>query len=209
MQGRHNIVRFVLIGLLFLVVPLGGCQTSVSVRVEDRVLEKPAAPANSKITLLSKARDIRDKPRDQVGRHFFWFMPGPQVKPDEERLDRAIPKGVKTALEASGYAVTMVDRLRDATSPVVVVQIDDLRNYLHTIIYPVGVGWGKMRLSIHVLTPDGKELWAGTTEGHWGLMASLFYMSGFEMRVQSDLKANLNQVIAMVSSEEFKRHIRP
>ena len=50
------------------------------------------APANLKVTLLSKAREIRDKPRDQVGRHFFLFMPGPQVKPDEGRLDRAFPR---------------------------------------------------------------------------------------------------------------------
>ena len=202
-------MRLILVGLLFLMLPLSGCQTSVSVQVEDQDLERPTAQANLKVTLLSKARDIRDKPRDQVGRHFFMLMPGPQVKPDEDRLDRAIPKNVKTALEVSGYAVTVVDRLRDATGPVVVVQIDDLRNYLHTVVYPLGVGWGKMRLSVHVLTPDGKELWAGATEGHWGLMASLFYMSGFKTRVQSDLKANLNQIIAMVSSEEFKKHIRP
>ena len=201
-------MRLVLVGLLFLIVPLSGCQTSVSVQVEDQDLESPTALANLKVTLLSKARDIRDKPRDQVGRHFFLFMPGPQVKPNEERLDRAIPRNVKVALEASGYAVTMVDRLREATGPVVVVQIDDLRNYLHTLLYPLGVGWGKMRLSLHVLTPDGKELWAGATEGHGGFMASLFYMAGFEMRVQSDLKANLNQIIAIVSSEDFKKQIR-
>jgi hypothetical protein len=206
---RHEIVKLVLVGLLFLMVPLSGCQTSISVMVEDQDLERPTAPANLKVALLSKARDIRDKPRDQVGRHFFMFMPGPQVKPDEDRLDRAIPKNVKTALEASGYSVTVVDRLREATGPVVVVQVDDLRNYLHTVVYPLGVGWGKMRLSVHVLTPDGKELWASATEGHWGLMASLFYMSGFEMRVQSDLKVNLNQIIAMVSSEEFKKQIKP
>ena len=207
-------MRLILIGLLFLMLPVSGCQTSVSVRVEAQDLERPMAPANLKVTLLSKARDIRDKPRDQVGRHFFMLMPGPQVKPDEERLDRAIPKGVKTALEVSGYAVTVVDRLRDATGPVVVVQIDDLRNYLHTGLspfppYPLGVVWGKMQLSVHVLTPDGKELWARATEGHWGLMASLIYMSGFETRLQSDLKANLNQIIAMVSSEEFKQQIKP
>ena len=190
-------------------VSLGGCQTSVSLRVEDQDLAKPMAPANFKVTLLSKARDVRDKPRDQVGRHFFLFMPGPQVKPEDERLDRAIPRNVKTAFEISGYTVAMVDRLREATDPVVVVQIDDLRNYLFTLLYPLGVGWGKMRLSIHVLTPDGKELWTGATEGHGGIMASLFYMSGFETRVQSDLKANLNQIIALISSEEFKKQIRP
>lgn len=202
-------MRLVLAGWLLLMVSLGGCQTSVSVRVDDDDLAKPAAPANLKVTLLSKARDIRDKPRDQVGRHFFLFMPGPQVRPEEERLDRAISRSVKTALEVSGYSVTTVDRLRDATGPVVVAQIDDLRNNLFIFPYPLATGWGKMRLSVHVLTPDGKELWAGATEGHWGVMASLFYMAGFEMRVQSDLKANLNQIIAMVSSEEFKKQIRP
>lgn len=202
-------MRLVLVGWLLLMVPLGGCQTSVSVRVDDDDLAKPAAPANLKVTLLSKARDIRDKPRDQVGRHFFLFMPGPQVRPEEERLDHAISRSVRTALEISGYSVTMVDRLRDATGPVVVVQIDDLRNNLFIFPYPLAAGWGKMQLSVHVLTPDGKELWAGATEGHWGVMASLFYMAGFEMRVQSDLKANLNQIIALVSSEEFKKQIRP
>jgi hypothetical protein len=203
-------VRLFLVGFLLLMVSLGGCQTSVSLRVEGQDLAKPTAQANFKVMLLSKARDVRDKPRDQVGRHFFLFMPGPQVTPEEERLDRAIPSNVKTALEVSGYTVAMVDRLREATDPVVVVQIDDLRNYLfNTPFYPLGVGWGKMRLSLHVVTPDGKELWTGVTEGHWGVMASLFYMSGFEMRVQSDLKANLNQIIAMVSSEEFKKQIKP
>lgn len=202
-------MRLVLAGWLLLMVSLGGCQTSVSVRVDDDDLAKPAAPANLKVTLLSKARDIRDKPRDQVGRHFFLFMPGPQVRPEEERLDRAISRSVKTALEVSGYSVTTVDRLRDATGPVVVAQIDDLRNNLFIFPYPLATGWGKMRLSVHVLAPDGKELWAGATEGHWGVMASLFYMAGFEMRVQSDLKANLNQIIAMVSSEEFKKQLRP
>lgn len=202
-------MRLVLVGLLLLIVPLGGCQTSVSVLVEDEDLARPAAPANLKVTLLSKARDIRDKPRDQVGRHFFLFMPGPQVKPEEGRLDHAIAKNMKAVLEVSGYSVSTVDRLRDATGPVVVVQIDDLRNNLFIFPYPLATGWGRMRLSVHVLTPEGKELWAGATEGHWGVMASLFYMCGFELRVQSDLKSNLNQIMTMVSSEEFKKQIRP
>ena len=204
-------MKLFLVGLLFLMLPLSGCQTSVSVQVEAfKDWRDPWLPANLKMTLLSKARDIRDKPRDQVGRHFFMFMPGPQVKPDEERLGSSHSQGREDHLEVSGYAVTIVDRLRDATGPVVVVQIDDLRNYLHTVVYPLGVGWGKMRLSVHVLTPDGKELWTSATEGHWGLMASLFYMSGFEMRVQSDLKVDYrNKMVVMVSSEEFKKQIKP
>lgn len=208
---RYAIVKPFLVGLLLLILPLSGCQTSVALRVEDKDLAKPTDPANLTVSLLSRARDIRDKPRDQVGRQTvsLFMLPGPQVELEEGRLDRAISRNVKTALEISGYTVAMVDRLHEATGPVVVVQIDDLRNYLFSWLYPIGIIWGKMQLSLHVLAPDGRELWANTTEGHWGLMASLFYMSGFETRLQSDLKANLNQVIAMVSSEEFKKQIRP
>lgn len=203
-------MKSVLAGLLFLTIPLNGCQTSVAVRVEDSELTKPTAPAGLKIALLSRAKDVRSKPRDQVGRQTVSLpmLPGIQVTPEEGRLDRVIPRSVQSALQVSGYTVTLVDKLRDATDPVVVVQIDDLRNYLFSWLYPLGIVWGRMELSLQVMTPDGKELWKGKTEGHSGLMASLFYMSGFETRVQSDLKANLNQIIAMVSSDEFKRQIR-
>jgi hypothetical protein len=136
------------------------------------------------------------------------MLPAIQVTPEEGRLDRVIPQNVLAALQASGYTVTPVDKLRDASSPVVVVQIDELKNYLFSWFYPIGILWGEMELSLYLMTPDGKELWKGTTDGHSGIMGSLFYMCGFETRVQSDLKANLNQIIAMVTSDEFKRQVR-
>jgi hypothetical protein len=199
-----------MVWLLFLSILVNGCQSSVSVRVDGNDLAKPATPSGLKIALLSRANDIRSKPRDQVGRHTFSLvmLPAIQVTPEEGRLDRVISQNVSTALQVSGYTVTTVDKLRDATDPVVVVQIDDLRNYLFSWLYPIGVLWGRMELSLHLMTPEGKEIWKGTTEGHSGFMGSLFYMSGFETRVQSDLKANLNQIIAIVSSDEFRRQLR-
>ena len=196
--------------ILFLSVLMNGCQSSVNVRVDSSELDPPATQAGLRVALLSRASDIRSKPRDQVGRHTIslFMLPGIQVRPEEGRLDRAISRNVLTALQVSGYTVTPVDKLRDATDPVVVVQIDDLRNYLFSWLYPIGVLWGRMELSLHLITPDGKELLKKTTEGHSGFMGSLFYMSGFETRVQSDLKANLNQIIAIVSSDEFKRQVR-
>jgi hypothetical protein len=189
---------------------MNGCQSSVSVRVDGNDLAKPAKPAGQKIALLSRANDIRSKPRDQVGRHTFSvvMLPAIQVTPEEGRLDRVISQNVSTALQVSGYTVTTVDKLRDATDPVVVVQIDDLRNYLFSWLYPIGVLWGRMELSLHLMTPEGKEIWTGATKGHSGFMGSLFYMSGFETRVQSDLKANLDQIIDIVSSDEFRRQLR-
>lgn len=206
MEWRRARVLTCIVGL-FLILQLNGCQTSVPLRVDGNELEKPQAPAGLQIMLLARARDIRDKPRNQVGRHLFFLLPGPQVVPEEDLLDRAIPKAVQTALQASGYTVTMVGKLREAKGPVAVVQIDDLRNYLFTLPYPLGWGWGRMQLSLHLLTPDGKEIWVGKTERDGGMMASLFYMSGFQRRVQKDLKTNLNQIITMVSSDEFKKHL--
>jgi len=200
------IVRFML--LCVLILPLNGCQTRVAVQVPDYQLTKPPVPSDIKVTLLSKARDIRDKPRNQIGRHFFIVLPGPQVEPREGPLDRDIPKAVQQALEVAGYTVTMVDRLHDAPGPVVVAQIDDLRNYSFAF-YPLGIGRGRMQLSLHVVTSDGKELWSGKTNPNGGMIISGFYMSGFITRIHQDLKDSLNQIVAMASTEEFKKHIRP
>lgn len=192
--------------LFLLIFFLNGCQTHVAVQVEEN-LTKPPVPANLKIALLSKARDIRNKPRNQVGRHYFLALPGPQVTPREGPLDRDIPKAVQQALQAAGYTVTMVDRLREASGPVVVAQIDDLRNYSFEL-YPLGIGSGRMQLSLHLMSPDGKKLWSGKTERNGGMIISGFYMSGFITRIQTDLKDSLNQIIAMVSTEEFMKQVR-
>jgi hypothetical protein len=193
---------------LSLVASLTGCQTSVPVRVDREDLIKPAVPAGLKVTLLARAWDVRNKPRNQVGRHMFLGLPGPQVVPKDEQLDRAIPRALHTALEASGYSVTVVEHLREAAGPVLVVQIDDLRNYLFALPWPLGWGWGQMQLSAHLVAPDGQERWAAKASPSWGLMGSLVYMAGFGMRVESELTDNVNQILALISSEDFQRHLR-
>lgn len=102
----------------------------------------------------------------------------------------------------------MVDHVDQARGPVLVVQIDDLRNYLFSWVYPIGIVWGKMELSLYLMNPDGKELWKGNAPGHGGFGGSFLYMAGFEGWVKSDLTANLNQVIEMVTSDEFKNAVR-
>lgn len=195
-----------LVLMLWLSIALTGCQTAVLVRVDDADLLQPTSPTNMQITLLSKAKDVRTQAVDQVGRHTISLLmiPGPTVTTEREHLDEAIANSVKSALKKSGYSVSEVDKIDQSKSPVLVVQIDDLRNYLFSWIYPLGIVWGKMELSLHLMSPDGKELWKGNAEGHGGFMASFLYMSGFETRVQSDLRANLDQIIEMITSEEFK-----
>lgn len=193
---------------LCLLAPLSGCQTRVPVRVDREDLIKPAAPAGLKVTLLTRAWDVRDKPKNHLGRHMFFGLPGPQVIPENGQLDRAIPVAVGTALEAAGYAVTVVEHLREAAGPVVVVQIDDLRNYLFALPWPIGWGWGRMQLSVHLVAPDGQELWAAKAQPNWGMMGSLVYMAGFGMRVNSELEDNVNQILGLISTEDFRRHIR-
>jgi hypothetical protein len=187
-----------------------GCQTSVPLLRDDEALVRPMSPANLNLNLLSRAKDVRSQGVDQVGRHTITLLmiPGPTVTTETEHLDEGISRNVKAALELAGYSVRVVDHVDQARGPVLVVQIDDLRNYLFSWVYPIGVVWGKMELSLHLMNPDGSELWTGNAPGHGGFGGSLLYMAGFEGRVRRDLTANLNQVIEMVTSEEFKNAVR-
>jgi len=195
--------------LLFLVVfisILTGCQTFVPIKVYKEDLIKPTAPTNINITMLSKAKDMRSQFHNQVGRHTISLLmvPGPIVESEQEPLDVAIANRVKESLRSFGYTITTVDKLDQANGPVLVVQIDDLRNYLFSWIYPLGVVWGKMQLSLHLMTPDAKLLWKTNLEGGGGIMPSFLYMCGFETRVTSDLTKNMNQLITALSSNEFR-----
>ena len=202
-----NLFLAILVSTYFSLV---GCQTSVSVMVWEDELVKPNTPANMQLNFLSKAQDVRTQAVDQVGRHTISLLmiPGPTVTTEREHLDDAIAKRVKSALQLCGYTINEVDKIKESKGPVLVVQIDDLRNYLFSWIYPLGLVWGKMELSLHLMSPEGKELWRANAEGHGGIMASLLYMSGFETRVTSDLTANVNQIIEIVSSEQFKNELR-
>lgn len=61
-----------------------------------------------------------------------------------------------------------------------------------------------MNLSLHLMSPNGTEIWKAYLKGHSGIMPSLLYMSGFQTRVTSDLTANINQAIEAISSDEFR-----
>lgn len=201
--------------LIALVVGAGiflvGCQTAVPVRINKDALITPQSPVNLKVNLLSKAMDIRSAGADQVGRHTISLLmiPGPSVTSEREHLDEAVANQVREALELSGFAVTMVDRLEQAKGPVVVIQIDKLRNYLFSWLYPIGLVWGGMDLSVHLMSPDGRTLWMKNMDGNGGMMVSLLYMSGFETRVRSDLTENVNQILQVVTSEEFRVALKP
>ena len=186
-------------------IALSGCQTSVPVQVEKEDLIKPKSSANLKFTMLAKAKDVRSQGVDQVGRHTISLLmiPGPTVTTETEHLDEAIANRVRETLTSYGYTISTVDKIDQGKGPVLVIQIDDLRNYLFSWVYPLGFVWGKMELSLHLMSPDGTELWKANLEGSGGIGASIFYMAGFEGRVKSDMTANVNQIVEVVSSKEF------
>ncbi len=186
---------------------LVGCQTTIPISINKQEIVKPDTQTDLKLTILAKAKDARLQAPDQVGRHTISLLmiPGGMVTSEpEEHLDEAIVNRLTESLTQVGYSVMHVDRAKDSMSPVLIVQIDDLRNYLFTWFYPLGIVWGKMNLSLHLMSPNGTEIWKAYLKGHSGIMLSLLYMSGFQTRVTSDLTANINQAIEAISSDEFR-----
>jgi len=196
--------------ICFLAVCFIGCQTSIPIAVDKDRIEKPSTPPDVTLTLLSKAKDVRPQDQNQVGRHTISLLmiPGPKVESGKEELSAAIVNRTFETLTSLGYNVRLVDKLEEAKGPVLVLQMDQLRNYLFSWTYPLGLTWGKMELSLHLMTPDAREVWKTNLEGSSGVVPSFLYMSGFESRVTSDLTENMNQLIRVVSSPEFKEQLR-
>ena len=196
--------------LLAAVLFLAACQYTTPIRIRERKLKLKGEPANTSIFLLSKAVDARKKPTDRVGKHLitFFMIPGPHVvAAGGVHLDEAVANHTKTALETAGYTVTTVDHIEDALGPVLVVQIDDWRNYNYGWIWPIAFIWGKMNATVLLVSPQEDMIWKAQTKGHGGYWMNLVPW-GFGMRVKSDLTANLNQIIEICSSNEFKDALR-
>jgi hypothetical protein len=135
------------------------------------------------------------------------MIPGIMVESDRD-LAESIVSRLRESLTACGYQVSIVDRIDQSSDPVIVIQMDTLKNYLFSWIYPLGITWGNMQLSLYLMYPDGKEIWKATVEGSSGIMPSFLYMAGFESRVRDDLTTNVNQLIEVISSKEFQEQLK-
>jgi hypothetical protein len=197
--------------LIISVFILVGCQTTIPITVDRDKLMKPTSPPNIKLTMLSQAKDARSGyATSQVGRHTLSILMIPTFRTtsDNESLESGIANRTKEILTSLGYTVSTVDKLNESKYPVLVIQIDYLRNLLFSWLYPLGLTWGHMQLSLHLMTPSGEELWKANLEGGSGIMPSLFYMCGFESRVRDDLTENENQLIKEISSNEFTAQLK-
>jgi len=72
------------------------------------------------------------------------MIPGPKVESGKEELSAAIVNRTFETLTSLGYNVRLVDKLEEAKGPVLVLQMDQLRNYLFSWTYPLGLTWGKI-----------------------------------------------------------------
>jgi hypothetical protein len=171
---KRNLLCLVASGLFF-----GGCQMAIPIAVDRDNLTKSTSPANMKLTMLSQAKDARTGYAvNQVGRHTWSLLmiPGFKVQTENESLESGIANRIRETLTSLGWKVSTVDKLNESQDPVVVIQIDTLRNLLFGWIYPLGLTWGHMQLSLHLMSPNGEELWKANLEGGSGIMPSFLYI---------------------------------
>jgi hypothetical protein len=202
---KSNVLCFVIVGFF-----LAGCQMSVPIAINQSKLIKPTSPPNIQLTMLSSAKDARTGyAKNQVGRHTWSLLmfPGFRVRTPQD-LEVEIAERTIETLTSIGYEVTTVDKLNESQDPVVVIQVDTLRNLLFAWIYPLGITWGHMKLSVHLMSPDGDTLWETRLDKSSGMGASFLYMCGFKSRVKKDFTKNLNQIIEELSSEEFVQKLK-
>lgn len=196
-----RILCLALAGLVALVAC--GCQTTVPIRLGN--LPGQATATGKTVTMLSKAADARSNPSDQVGRHTIsvFMIPGPGVYARGGHLEDVIATHCRTGLQKAGYAVTTVDRVADASGPVLVPQLNYVRNYCFTWLWPLGLTFGKMRLSLILFSPRQEVLWKSDLDGRSGFGVSLVYMAGFGTATKMEMTGSVKEVMEVCSSPEF------
>lgn len=155
--------------------------------------------------MLAKATDARNNPSDQVGRHTIsvFMIPGPGVYASGGHVENVIAAHCKTGLERAGYTISTVEHLEEANSPVLAVQINYIRNYCFTWLYPLGITFGKMKLSLVLFNPQKEVIWKSDLQSRSGFMPSLIYMSGFGVATKTQVTASVREIMDVCTSPNF------
>lgn len=193
------------VGTMFMSVLLlgSGCQTSVVVKASP--MKKFAEPNPAELCVLKEATDARsNKTKRHIGRQTFtvFMIPTISVQSDDHIKD-AVGKVFVDALKESGYKVDVVTALDQSEGPVLVLQVDSIRNYLFSWLWPLGLTTGRSKMTPILYDNKGEILWQGQANSGWGFCPSLVYMAGFETTLKSEMNSCMRQVVGQLNSPEF------
>ncbi len=182
-----------------------GCQTSVYVKASP--VKRLAEPKSAALCVLKEATDARsNKPKRHIGRQTFTIFMIPTISVQSEDLIKdAVGKVFVQALKESGYNVEVVTALDQSDGPVLVLQVDSIRNFLFSWLWPLGLTTGRSHMTPILYDNQGKILWKGDLCSGWGFCPSLVYMAGFETSLKSEMNSCLKQVIVQLNTSEFNK----
>ncbi len=179
-----------------------GCATTA--RIESAPVQRLQSPAPASITVLKEALDGRRNKSDQVGRHTFTVFMIPTVGVfAEDPVEKSVGDLFTDVLKQRGYQVSVVEKLGTTSKPVLAVQVDSIRNYLFSWLWPLGLTGGRAQLTPVLFSEDGKILWKGKPCAGWGGCPSVIYMCGFETSIYLEMSSVMRQIADQLSSQEF------
>jgi hypothetical protein len=181
-----------------------GCQTMVPISASsmDPIEGLNATPVN----VLQEVTDARKKKTNQVGRHTFTVFMIPTIPVFEENsLHKGVGEALSSALNQAGYKATVVEKVDQADGPVLNVQIDSMRNYLFSWLWPLGLTGGRAKMTPVLFDNEGNVLWKGKPCVAWGGCPSLIYMTGFETSVGMEVGSIFRQILAQMGTEDFRK----
>lgn len=193
-----------LCALVPLVALLGsGCATTA--RVQSSSMQQQDNARGVKLSVLAKATDARENASDQVGRHTIsvFMIPGPGVFSGGGHLDDAVGQVAIKGLREAGYTVSVVNDIAESGGPTLGIQMDMIRNYSFTWLYPLGLTFGKTQLSPVLFGSDGSVLWQGKATGS-GFCPSLLYICGFTTAIKSEMTGAMKEIVTQLGSQEFR-----
>jgi len=190
------------VSVLFILALSSGCATTARLTADP--MPRLSNPTPKNLTVLAEATDARRNRSDQVGRHTFTVFMIPTFGVfAEDPVEKMVGGLFVEALKQSGYQVNTVEKLGEASGPVLSVQTDSIRNYLFSWLYPLGLTGGRAQLTPVLFGNDGKILWKGRSCAAWGGCPSLIYMCGFDTSLNLEMSSIMRQIMNQINSKEF------
>lgn len=176
-----------------------------TIALSHEKLSPPTKAATGPLAMSRAAEDGRDK-KSRIGRATFtvFAITSGNIKTQRPITDEVAGQ-VADALRTAGYEVNLVDGASQpgATSPVLVVKIEEFyfRNY--NWLWPIVPTWGDIKLGLRVERPDDTYAFTRSVTGD-GNSLCLLGECAFRNATKEAMTEALNKVTEVVTSDEFR-----
>lgn len=182
--------------LMMAVLVSSGCSVALK---HHEPLGLPAQPYSDQVAVSRRAEGIEGKVG--WGRFTVFYIPLVPIHIEGDGNEQVMEQ-IRDALQQVGYRVTVVDSETPPPVPVLKCKVEKFWFNNYTWFLPIVPTWGEVRLTLSLLSRDGKLLWSRAFSGGG---STLNFTDGYSIAANESMQKILNDMVREFASQEFHR----